>query len=375
MSPQARRAAFVVAVWLVTKVLLLGSVAVANWSRIEDGGWRAYLRLWSQWDTTWFQSIVTTGYAEPYGPDYPDYVNNIAFFPGLPLVMEVGRWVGSPAVLTGLIVSAAASLVAAFAIGRLTEGIGGRAEWGVTAFLVAPTALFLTAAYTEALFAALAFWAWVVARKGSWVWAGVLAGGAALVRSNGLFLMAGLLVMFLLTRPWTTDRPAREWLRGSALLLPAVATLGYFAFLHAVTGSWTAWFEAQTAEWERGLVAPWTALANTWGLVFTFDPDSTLSTRYLSELVGMVILLGVVVAMAGMRLWPEAFYALVTAAALGTSTTYHSVPRTLVVIFPMWMLLGLLMTRRPWTRWVYVAICVPLLVLVTVRFTQGQWIS
>lgn len=375
MSPQARRALVIVAVWLGTKVLVLGSVAAANWSRIEDGGWRAYLRLWSQWDTTWFESIVVTGYGNPYGPDFPDYVNNIAFFPGLPLVMEVGRWVGSPPVLTGLIVSAAASLAAAFAIGRLTQGIGGRAEWGATALLVAPTALFLTAAYTEALFAALAFWAWVNAREGRWVWAGVLGGGAALVRSNGLFLMCGLILMFLLSHPWRSGRPAREWLRGCALLLPLAVTLGYFGYLRALTGSWTAWFEAQTTEWERGLVAPWTALANTWGLVFTFDPHSTLSSRYIAELVGMAILLGVVVAVAVMRLWPEALYALVTAAALGTSTTYHSVPRTLVVIFPLWMLLGLLMTRRPWTRWVYVGMCVPLLVLVTIRFTQGQWIS
>ena len=375
MIAVAQRRLAIAGVWLGTKLLILVSVAVANWALLRDGGIDAYLRLWSQWDTTWFESIVVTGYGNPYGPDFPAYVNNIAFFPGYPLLMEAGAALGLSPVAAGLIVSAAASLVAAFGIGRLTESIGGSRVWGAVALLVAPTALFLTAAYTEALFAALAFWAWVHAREGRWVWAGVLAGGASLVRSNGLFLMTGLVLMFLLSRPWLSDRPARQWVRGSALLLPLAATIGYFGYLKALTGSWTAWFAAQRAAWERELVDPVTSFANTWRLISTFDPASAVSSRYVAEIVAMAVLAGVVGLLAWRRMWPEALYTAVTALALGTSTTYHSVPRTLVVIFPLWMLLGLLMTRRRWVRWVYPAACLPLLVLVAVRFTQGQWIS
>ena len=375
MSPVVQRRLVIVGVWLATKVLVLGSVAVANWPRLQEGGWAAYLRLWRQWDTTWFESIVVTGYGQPYGPDFPYYVNNIAFFPGFPLLMEAGTALGLAPVAAGIAVSAIASLVAAFAIARLTEGVGGRGEWGVIALLVAPTALFLTAAYTEALFAAFAFWAWVQARNGRWVWAGVLAGAAAVVRSNGLFLMAGLVLMFLLSRPWRSPRPALEWAKGSALLLPLVTTMAYFAYLWTLTSSWTAWFTAQTDEWERGFVNPVTALLNTWERVFTFDPASAFSSRYVAELVAMALLLALLVVLSARRMWPEALYTAVTAAALTTSTTYHSIPRTLVVIFPLWMLIGLLLTRRVWMRWVYVLACLPLLVLVTLRFTQAQWIS
>ncbi len=67
-------------------------------------------------------------------------------------------------------------------------------------------AVFLAAPYAEALFAALAFWAWLLARRGAWVWAGLLAAGATLVRVNGLFLAIGLVVLFLTSRPrpWAT---------------------------------------------------------------------------------------------------------------------------------------------------------------------------
>ena len=363
-------------VWLATRALVLGAAAAGSWAALTTGdAGNSYLALWRQWDTNWFESIAVYGYVGPYVNAFQDFHYNVAFFPGYPLLMEVGSWAGIPPVATGLAVSFVASLVAALAIARVTEGVGGRGVWGATAFLVAPMALFLSAAYTEALFCAFAFWAWVLARRGSWVWAGVLAGGAALVRSNGLFLMVGLIVMFLLTRPWRGTSPLREWLRGSALLLPGVATLAYFAYLRAITGSWTAWSDAQRDFWERSLVDPWTSLRNTYELIWTFSPTGEPSSRMVTEIMAMAIILALTAILAAKRWWPEAAYLAVTVAALGTSTMYHSVPRTLVVLFPVWMLLGLWMTDRRWLRIAYLAVCLPLLVLVTIRFTQGQWIS
>ena len=363
-------------VWLATRVLVLGAAAAGSWAALTAGdAGNAYLALWRQWDTNWFESIAVYGYVGPYVNAFQDFHYNVAFFPGYPMFMEVGSWAGIAPVATGLAVSFVASLVAALAVARLTAGVGGRGIWGATAFLVAPTALFLSAAYTEALFCAFAFWAWVLARRGSWVWAGMLAGGAALVRSNGLFLMVGLIVMFLLTRPWRSDSPAREWLRGSALLLPGLATLAYFAYLRAITGSWTAWSDAQRAFWERYLVDPWTSLRNTYELIWTFSPTGEPSSRMVTEILAMAIILAFTAILAAKRWWPEAAYLAVTAAALGTSTMYHSVPRTIVVLFPVWMLLGLWLTQRRWLRIAYLVVCLPMLVLVTVRFTQGQWIS
>ena len=365
----------IVAVWIATRALVLGAAAAGSWSALQrDGGIGEYVQIWKQWDTHWFDSIAVYGYIGPHVSDFQDFRFNIAFFPGLPSIMRAGLWAGIPPTVTGLVVSFIAGLVAAFAVAQLTRQVGGRGEWGVVAFAVAPTALFLTAAYTEALFAAFAFWAWVHARRGSWVVAGALAGGAALVRSNGLFLAVGLVVMFLGTRPWRAPDPARQWTRGIALLIPVAVTLGYFAYLRVITGSWTAWSEAQ-AHWDRSLVDPVTSLVNTYQLIFTFSPTGEPSSRMVTEILAMVIILGVSAITLARRWWAESAYLLVTAAALGTSTMYHSVPRAIVVLFPIWMLLGVALTRRRWLRWAYIAVCLPVLIWVTVRFTQGQWIS
>lgn len=359
----------IVAIWLITRLIVLGSAAAGSWAVISgDSPISQYFTIWRQWDTKWFESIAVYGYVGPYVDSFQDFHYNVAFFPGYPATMKLGMIAGLSATAAGMVVSLIASLVAGFALARLTREIGGRPELGVLAFLIAPTAVFLTGAYTEALFCAFAFWAWVFARNRSWVWAGVLAAGAATVRANGVFLAIGLIVMFLVSKP-------RNWKRGSALLLPFLATVGYFAYLKAITGNWMAWSAAQSEYWERHFVDPVTSLLNTYRMIFTFSPTGEPSSRMVTEILAMAILVVFTVILFRKRMWAEATYVLVTVLSLGTSTMYHSIPRTIVVIFPVWMLLGLWMTRRRWFVWAFVVVCLPALILVSIRFTQGQWIS
>jgi hypothetical protein len=356
-------------IWIVSRVVVLGAALAGGWTTLSRSSpLDDYVHLWRQWDASWYESIAVYGYVGPYVSGFEDFHYNVAFFPALPLLMKAGMAVGITPVAAGLIVSVAAGLAAALALGRLVRQVGGSAEWGVIGWVAAPTAMFLAAAYTESLFAAFAFWAWVHARERNWVAAGVLAGCAALVRPNGLFLGFGLIVMFVLVRP-------RTWLKGSALLLPFVATAGYVAYLRAITGSWTAWLDAERAFWDRHLVDPITSLLNTYHLIFTFSPTGEPSSRMVTEIIAMALVVGFAIVLIVKRWWAEAAYVMVTALSLGTSSMYHSVPRTLVVLFPVWMVVGLWLTRYRWLRWVYLAIGVPFLVLVTIRFTQGQWIS
>lgn len=357
----------VVLAWCATRAIVLLAAVAGAWSSVSQTGLQGYANAWRQWDTYWFLSIVEQGYASP---DAGAFVYNVAFFPGLPVIMGGARSVGLDPVLAGVAVSLAASLIAALGLARLVEEAGGSGAIGVWAWLAAPTALFLAAAYTEALFAAFAIWSWVLARRGRWVTAGLLAGGAAAVRPNGIFLAVGLAVLFA-TRPATR----RRWIDAWPLAVPVVVTLSYFAYLRSITGSWTAWTDAQREHWGRELVAPWTALANTYEQVFTFLPTGEPSSRMVTELIAMGILVIGAALLLAKRWWGEAAYALATAASLGTSTIYHSVPRTLAIVFPLWVLLGAWLSRHRGWFLAYLIACLPALVLVTMRFVQAQWIS
>jgi len=355
-------------VWVVAEIVVLSAAAVGNWSTVKRDGLDGYISLWRQWDTYWFESIAVYGYVGPYVDGFHDYHYNVAFFPGLPLLMKLGMSVGFTPIATGLAVSFVAGFIGALALARLMTQVGGSPTWGVIGWVAAPTALFITAAYTEALFCAFAFWAWALARERNWLAAGVLAAGAALVRPNGLFVGAGLIVMFLLVRPIA-------WRKAWPLALPFLATLGYVVYLHAITGSWNAWLEAERIFWERHLVDPITSLVNTYNLIFTFSPTGEPSSRMVTEIIAMAVIVVFVIILAARRWWAEAAYVAITAVSLGTSTMYHSVPRTLVVLFPIWMVIGLWLTRYRWLRWAYLIVGVPFLVLVTIKFTQSQWIS
>lgn len=350
-------------VWIATRLVVLGTVAVVHWNALSaQPTLDQYATHWDYFESLWYADIARTGYVGE-----GDFRFNTAYFPGLALVMRAGLLIGIQPAVTGLVVSLAAGVFASLAIGLLTKQAGGSSTWGTVAWLVAPTAVFLAAPWSEALFAAFAFWAWVMARRRAWVWAGALAGVAAIVRVNGVFLAVGLVIMWLVT-----DR--REFRRGAALLLPFAVVAAHFAYLHSLTGRWTEWRDVQAEFWGRHTVDPVTALRNSVALIWDFVPG-TISTRFIGEIIAVLVLTGMIAVIAWRRWWPEAVYVGLTLLSLATSSFYYSVPRTTVLLFPVWVILGLWLTRHRWLRWAYLALGLPALVLVTVRFSQGQWIS
>ncbi len=359
-------------IWLASRALVFIAAAVGSLHALRTGPvLSGFTQQWFRWDTQWFDSIARYGYAAPYSTAlHKDFHYNVAFFPGFPALMRAGTFLGISTTAAGLLISLVAGLFAAFALGRLTAQVQGVGEYGVLAWVAAPTAVFLAAAYTEALFRAFAFWAWSLGREHRRVWAGVLAGAAALVRVNGVFLGVGLIVLFLTSR-------SRQWWRGTALLLPFLATAGYFAYLKAITGSWTAWSQAQTVYWKRVTVDPVTALLNTYHRIFAARVIGSAAqpSRFVIEILAMALLIGACAWLFTHRWWGEATYVLVTLLSLGTSSVYLSVPRSAVVLFPVWMMLGLWMTRHRWFRIAYLVIALPLLCYWVVRFTQGFWVS
>lgn len=363
-----------IGIWLISRIPIVIATVLGSWAAFRAGNpIEEFGNAWHQWDTLWYESIASGGYQVPNlihfdGKDPLDFQFNIAFFPALPLLMKAGGVLGVTAAWSGILVSLVAGAFACVALGRLVEDVGGRPSTGVWVWALAPTAVFLAAPYTEALFAAFAFWAWWCARRRAWVWAGALAGGAAFVRSNALFLGVALIAMLVIY-----DRP--NWRRGLALVLPFVVTFGYFAYLAQLTGSWTAWFDVQHVRWDRSTVDPITSFLNTYEQIFTFNGPGTISTRFISEILAALLLVGLTLVIIRKKWWAEAIYVGLTLMAMMTSTWYYSIPRTAVVLFPIWMLLGLWATRYRWFFVSYLCVSVPFLILVTIRYTQGQWIS
>src|SRR4029453_10352820 len=173
----------VVQAWLASRGMIFAVALVL--ALVEH---RTLSNLVSNWDVQHFANLAAGGYlAEPDG-------TLMAFFPGWPAILWLFDQLGVPVAISGVIISAACSAVAAVALYRL----GGR--WGAVAWLFAPTAVFTVVPYTESLFCALAFWAWERARADQWLAATLLTTLACTVRISGLFLVGALLVIIIPSR-------------------------------------------------------------------------------------------------------------------------------------------------------------------------------
>lgn len=363
-NPVSKQAKGVIGVWAITRIYILVIGVIGALSSYQGNSWFvSFVRSWSHFDTLCYQSIVEFGYL---GTDICTY--NTAFFPGLPLLMAAFGLVGIDSLAAGLIISLVASLFAGLALGKLAELYGAKPVLTTAIWFTAPMAVFLFAPYTEPLFAALSFWAWYFAKTGNWLVAGVLAGFSGLVRSNGLFLAGALVLLFLISKN-------RNWSDSWKLILPFLGTFLYFTYLYWLTGSWTHWADVQAEGWDREFTDPITSTLNTFQIMLNAEDYGFTPSRFISEIVnvGTVLVLGIV--MLFKRWWAEAAYVFVTMGSLITSEFYYSTPRATLILFPVWLLLGLWIARSKALVIVYFVIAIPFLTLIVLRYVTGQWIS
>lgn len=361
MSKQAKG---VIGVWGITRVYILIVGIVGAASSYQNSPWAdSFVQSWSHFDTLCYQSIVEFGYL---GTDICTY--NTAFFPGLPILMAAFSFIGIDPLTAGLVISLVSSLIAGLGLGKLAELYGAKPVLTTAIWFTAPMAVFLFAPYTEPLFAALSFWAWYLAKKGNWLFAGVLAGFAGLVRSNGLFLAGALVLLFLVSKN-------RKWADSWKLILPFLGTFLYFAYLYWLTGSWTHWAEVQAQGWDRDFTDPITSTLNTFRLIFDAESAGFTPSRFIAEMLNVFIVLGLGIVMLFKRWWAEAAYVFVTMSSLITSEFFYSTPRATLILFPVWLILGIWVTKSKAFTILYFVLAVPFLTLIVLRYVTGQWIS
>lgn len=186
----------------------------------------------SHWDAEHFLFIAEHGYL---------YEHNFAFFPGFPLVLLVGTELLRPlwgllSLRSCLLISVALlnslfSVLAALALhdlGCLVLHCPRQAFYGALLFCLSPANVFLTAGYSEALFALLTFSAMAQLERGrSWT-SGLLFALATGVRANGLvnvgFLMHSQCQGFFSSL--TMRNPLRQLLKLMGSVFLSVLSLG-----------------------------------------------------------------------------------------------------------------------------------------------------
>lgn len=361
--------------WAILHVAALVFTVVAP-PLLTPGLAPSFLDAWNHWDAKHFQSIAVLGYS---GSDPID----VAFFPGYPAALAALFWAGVPSIAAGLLVTAAASAVLAVQMAKLGSWYAtcrgdapevAKRAGTVTAVLliISPYAVFLYAGYSEALFLAFALLAWNASVRYRWLPAFAWTAAACLVRVNGVFLAAALMVAVLAGLRARTSR-VRDlgW-----VVLPVAAVGAYLTYLYALTGSWSAWMDAQRDGWARYFVGPVESFTTTVKIVLGvlgFPPGYEWAA--VADIVAAAVGVIVVGLLAVRRDWPGVTYLTLTLAPLLTSTYYMSVARSSLLWIPMWLLLGRALTWKRNRLYVWLGLTVPITVLVFGGFLAGRWLG
>ncbi|MCX6362573.1 MAG: mannosyltransferase family protein [Actinobacteria bacterium] len=369
-------------------------------AEVLHGFLKRALEPWAHWDGVWFIRIAADGYGV--------HAQSQAFFPLYPiLVRGVAAVTGHGYVVAGLVVSLACYAGAMVVLFKLAQALLGPrvALWTVILISVFPTALFFQAVYSESLFLLLTLLSLWWARRGRWALAGLAGLLAVLTRSSGVVLLLPLAVL------WWEQR------RGGALRLPGGPAAGpappvrrpsaaSFAWLLLVpvglgvymTYLWRAFgdpllFGSVQAYWGRELTLPPAAIWR--GAVAAVGGVRWLAAHGVGPILGMRLPSGgqdstvianllefssfvaaVAMLVACWRKLPAAYTLYALAALLfpllysTTARPLYTLPRFIVVIFPLFIGAAAVLAPRHVWRWVAVAALGALLVASTVLFAS-----
>jgi hypothetical protein len=341
----------------------------------DEGVGLPLVGVWQRWDACWYGKIATFGY-EPQEL-------SVNFWPLFPLLTGfISPLVGGGVALAGLVVSAIAYVAAMVGLYRLVardvDPVTARRT--VVVLSIFPSAFFLFAPFTEALFLALAVWTMVAARERRWVLAGAVGLLAALTRIQGVFLIfpvgwevavaAGLTAW----RPWRSlALPAIDWgVIGRGLIAVGGPALGFWSFIGytAATVGQTP-LDTQDAWGGKEFFPPWEVVDAAW--TWAIERSDPLQAFNLILLIGF----GVLLVVAARRL-PISYtlYALPQFLLLATRiqpTPLTSTNRYLLVIFPVFVVLALIPWARVRLAWGITSIL--FLALLLTEFQRGTFVA
>jgi hypothetical protein len=340
-------------------LLLFAPLAVVL---LGDAGARAGLPLniWNAWDAPHYLEVARLGY-DPAGDPA-----RAVLFPLFPALLRAGS-LFLPGFIGGLLISVAATVVAAVGIYRLARLDGGSrpvARTAVLALNLFPTSFALVPPYTEPVFLALVIWAFLRARRADWLGAGILGMLAGLTRLPGVFVLPALLLEL-------RGRPRSP--RMLALLLIGLAPIVYLGINWWAYGDPLFFLGVQQRVFSVHTVVPWAAIDSLMTSVATLGGDSFWATVYVAPLLAL-LLLSVVLIWTWVSPRGRASYFAYTGLSLLSFASLSwpiSVPRYILGVFPLFLMLGGLARSRFGTPLAVASILV--LGLFTIEFALGRW--
>lgn len=337
---------------------------------------RTFFQRFFYWDANWFTDIARHGYrglSLARGWDV-EYIST-PFFPLYPLLIRafsypfLGNYDAAALAVTWL--STFLALHYLYLLSRAFQD--EESSYRSCLFLLLfPTAVFLAAGYSEALFLLCAAASFYHARSSSWVAAGVWGFLACLTRPVGLAVALAIALEALRQSGWKLSRLR---LRHAAVLLSPLGLVSYLLYLQAEFGDMFILFKAERLGWHRSFnpLGLFQALRNVFSTRKFFTDQFA---QYLYLVLFAILFLVLVVAVFRRFGLPLGAYSavcyLLPMLSSPSNTPLLSLNRLVLIIFPAFMVLGAWGKNRDFER-LYALASTLGLAFFTAQFISGYW--
>ena len=341
---------------LIICLMLLSRLIVIPGPHAHQGG---LLSLLVQWDGIWYLDIARHGYGDFRGGELSP-----AFFPLYPmLVAALEVFASNPArtavVLSNLCFLGAGVLLFQLVRIRCSEKAAALA---VIFMMFNPAALFSTSAYPDSLFLLLAIGALLAATKRRWAIACVCGGLLSATRNVGVLVLLPLVIEHILQARQAGESPLNR--RALMLALVPVGLVAFIIYCRVDLQNAFAFRDAARAL-DTPLASPDKPIAAvpSHQLFYAWTIYGSFAAAVLVWLAGVALKL---------RLsWLA--YSAVLVAAFASLGRLDAVPRSLGMVFPLFIALGVASARFKWMYEPLLGVYVTLLALFTILAANGFW--
>jgi hypothetical protein len=315
------------------------------------------IKLHAKWDSTWFLDVAKNGYYMRGENQF----SNVVFFPMYPAAIRLVSYLtGGNLILAGWIVSSLFLAASVALLTRLTQRFHPEIDplWPTIFLLVFPTAFFLNAIYSEAMFLFFSIATFYFAFQKRFWTAALFAALASATRMAGVFLFFPLLVEFIQTQGW------RSLFSRSVLplCLAPCGALAFFLYHYFRFGDFFLYLKVES----------W------WGRDFSGDLDDLDKIVSYSGLTNWMIEWGFAIfgfAAAVAVLWKlrrsYGIYMLISMAVAFASGGTFGIGRYCMVLFPTYLLAASIRSVPVRSAWILTSTL--LLSLDTLLFINTYW--
>lgn len=328
---------------------------------------------WSNFDGEHYLSIAQNGYKSLQQ----------AFFPGYPLLIRfISGLFGNNLISlnwAGIIVSNTLFFLSLFIFYKIVrlDFKTQVARYSLIALLVFPTSFYFAAVYTESLFLFTSLLTYYFFRKEKYFASGAVGIIMTATRVYGVFVLAMILIELLQEKFSLKNflRKKMYWLGLSVLGIGS-----YMYYCARFFGDPLAFYSLQTIvgeQHQKGIVLlPQVFYRYLKMFVFSKEPLYFLQTMLLEFFSGVLFTILPIWAFIKKIKLSYIVYILLGFLAPSIQGSFSSVPRYLLVVFPAFIVLGIILSKLPkLPRLVYFILSFLWLMINTGLFFRGYWIA